>query len=153
KVATVTGGGSGIGRAIARRFAAEGAAVVVVDIDAEGGAATARSISEAGGLAIDLAGGVSDDATALATAERAIDTFGTLDVLVNCAGWGGGGAAASGGFDLDVWNRSLAVNLTGPFLMMRHAVPAMVARGGGAVVNIASAAGLVGMPGTFAYSA
>ncbi|HYC23976.1 MAG TPA: glucose 1-dehydrogenase [Candidatus Bathyarchaeia archaeon] len=153
RVAIVTGGASGIGRAVARRFAAEGAAVVVLDLDADGAASTARAISEAGGLAVDLVGDVTDDATAHQATERAIDAFGTLDVLVNCAGWGGGGAGGAASFDLELWQRSIAVNLTGPFLMMRHAVPAMLARGGGAVVNVASAAGLVGMAGTYAYSA
>jgi NAD(P)-dependent dehydrogenase (short-subunit alcohol dehydrogenase family) len=153
KVAIVTGGASGIGQAIARRFAAEAAAVVVFDCDAGGAAATAHSISEASGLAIDFAGDVTDDASAGAAVERAIDAFGRLDVLVNCAGYGGGGLGAASSFDLELWQKSLAVNLTGPFLMMRHAVPAMLARGGGSIVNVASAAGIVGMAGTFAYSA
>jgi NAD(P)-dependent dehydrogenase (short-subunit alcohol dehydrogenase family) len=153
KVAIVTGGASGIGRTIARRFASEGAAVVVLDRYAEGAAATAHAISEAGGLGVDLAGDVTDDAVAQEATSCAIDTFGTIDVLVNCAGWGGGGAGAAASFDLDLWHTSIAINLTGPFLMMRHAIPAMLSRGGGSVVNIASAAGLVGMAGTYAYSA
>jgi NAD(P)-dependent dehydrogenase (short-subunit alcohol dehydrogenase family) len=83
----------------------------------------------------------------------ALDTFGGLDVLVNCAGFGGGGAGAASSFDIDLWNRTVAVNLTGPFLLIRHVIPVMLARGGGAIVNVASAAGLVGMAGTFAYCA
>jgi NAD(P)-dependent dehydrogenase (short-subunit alcohol dehydrogenase family) len=153
KVAIVTGGASGIGRAVARRFAREGAAVVVLDCDADGAEAAVREVVESGGLAAAVIGDVTDDGTAARAVGEATSGFGALDVLVNCAGFGGGGAGAAASFDLDLWERSIAVNLTGPFLLIRHAIPVMLERGAGSIVNVASAAGLVGMAGTFAYSA
>jgi NAD(P)-dependent dehydrogenase (short-subunit alcohol dehydrogenase family) len=153
KVAIVTGAASGIGRATALALAAEGAGVVVLDRAVDGGAACVAEIARRGGRAACVAGDVTDDATAARAVAAACDELGGLDVLVNGAGFGGGGAGAASSFDLELWSQSLAVNLTGPFLMIRHAVPAMLARRGGAVVNVASAAGLVGMAGTFAYCA
>lgn len=153
KVAIVTGAASGIGRATTLLFAREGAAVLGVDREGGGAIVTRDAARAAGGRAEALAGDVTDDAVAARAAATAQDVLGGLDVLVNCAGFGGGGAGAASSFDLELWERSIAVNLTGPFLMIRHALPAMLERGGGAIVNVASAAGLVGMAGTFAYSA
>jgi NAD(P)-dependent dehydrogenase (short-subunit alcohol dehydrogenase family) len=151
RVAIVTGAGAGIGRATARGFAREGGVVVVNDIDAGSAAETAGLIGRAGGAAEVVAGDVALPATAdvlVAAAER----LGGLDVLVNNAGFGGG-VSAFDSFDATLWERSLAVNLSGPFLVTGRALAVMSRRGRGAVVNVSSAAGLVGERGMYAYSA
>jgi NAD(P)-dependent dehydrogenase (short-subunit alcohol dehydrogenase family) len=145
RVAPVTGGGGpGTGRAIATRLAADGAAVVVADIDEEGGRETVRRVESAGGRAALVHADVTTEPDIRAMVAFAEETFGGLDVLVNSAG----GTEAPFFPDAPAahWGRTLDLNLRGPMLSIQHALPAMERRGGGAVVNIASVAGLGTLP-------
>jgi len=151
KVAIVTGAGSGIGRAIALRFAAEGAAVVVNDLVADAAQRTVKEVEAAGGRAQPFPGDVSDPRQVEALVREATARFGRLDVLVNNA------AAVVPGpvealSDAD-WRRTHAVTLDGVFYGMRAAIPVMAAQGGGAIVNISSGAAVAGEPGLGAYGA
>jgi NAD(P)-dependent dehydrogenase (short-subunit alcohol dehydrogenase family) len=144
----VTGAGSGIGRAIAQRFAAEGARVAVADLDAEAGARVAAEIGEAAiSRRIDVTS--TDEVRGLVA--WVAETWGGLDVMVNNAGFG---VAATTPETAEAdWDRVLAVTLTGTFYGMKYAIPALRAAGGGAVINMASVAGLVGVADRAAYSA
>ena len=151
KVAVVTGAGSGIGRAIALRFAAEGAAVVVNDLVADAAQKTVKEIEAAGGRAQPFPGDVADPRQVEALVREASTRFGRLDVLVNNA------AAVIPGpvealSDAD-WRRTQAVTLDGVFHGLRAAIPVMAAQGGGAIVNISSGAAVAGEPGLGAYGA
>lgn len=152
KTAIVTGAAGGIGRAIAERFAREGAAVVVADIKEAEIAETVRLIEEAGGRAVACRCDVSSDADAEAAVKLALDRFGGLRILVNDAA-----VFIPDGTVADIpeaeWKRSLDVNLTGAFLMSRHAVPAMAKGGGGSIVHVASQLGQVGKKGRSWYGA
>jgi NAD(P)-dependent dehydrogenase (short-subunit alcohol dehydrogenase family) len=147
RVALVTGAGGGIGRAICRRFAEEGASVACADIDLGRAEETALEI---GGAALALACDVADpeqaDAAVAVTAER----FGALHVLVNNAAAFIADATAET-IPLRDWDRTLAVNLTGPMLMSRAAIPRMRAAGGGSIIHMASQLGHVGRAGRFWY--
>ena len=148
KVALVTGaGGWGIGAAIARRFAEEGARVLCADIKEEAAAALAAEI---GPNAASFACDVSDPAQAEAATAEAVTRFGALHVLVNNAAAFCPDATAET-IPLDDWNRTLAVNVTGPMLMSRFAIPAMRAAGGGSIIHMASQLGHVGRAGRFWY--
>ena len=151
KVALITGAGSGLGRASALRFAAEGAAVAVVDRDATAASGVAAEITAAGRRAVGVAADVtsSDDCRAMTAA--AIGEFGHLDIVFANAGISGTGSAAD--LDVGAWDRVLAVNLTGVWLTSRYALPHMLERGAGVVLNQASVGGLVGIPGIFPYTA
>jgi NAD(P)-dependent dehydrogenase (short-subunit alcohol dehydrogenase family) len=151
KVALVTGGASGIGRGIALRFASEGAAVVVADVNAAGGAAVGAEIRQAGGQALAVTADVTRGADCERMVAAAVERFGRLNVLVNNAGIGGGQALAE--LDEAVWDRVIEVNLKGVYLGCKAAFPALVAAGGGSVVNIASLAAVVAPPGFGAYGA
>ena len=146
KVALVTGGGSGIGRASAALFAAEGARVAVADMNADRAGETAEQIRDAGGDATAVIG----DVTASADAERmvrvAVDSYGRLDVLVNSAGVSSRNAAGPDASAEELWDRVIEINLKGTYLVAYHAVPAMVASGGGSIINLSSIIGLVGYP-------
>jgi len=149
KVALVTGGGSGLGRASALAFAAAGADVVVADIDTDGGAETLGLIERpAEFLPVD----VTQPDQVATMVERTIERFGRLDCAVNNAGMTGPGAPTAD-YSLADWERTLSLNLTSVFLCLKSEIPAMVANGGGAIVNIASGAGLVGFAGLPAYVA
>ena len=142
KVALVTGAGSGIGRASALRMAAEGAAVMCADIDADGARETAAAILSTGAnAAADMALDVADAAQVEAALERTADELGGLDVLFNNAGVGG---AEHG------WDRTIAVNLQGVYHGLLYGAPFLAARGGGSILNTASIAGLVGLTGPVA---
>jgi meso-butanediol dehydrogenase/(S,S)-butanediol dehydrogenase/diacetyl reductase len=145
RVAIVSGGGTGIGAATARRFAAEGARVVVTGRRPEPIAAVAEEI---GGLAV--AGDAVDAEHAAAAVEAARRSFGGLDVVVANAGVGFGGTA--GDVPEDTWRRTIDVNVTGPLLLVRAALPAMLERGGGAIVLVSSVSGLVSSPASAAYA-
>jgi len=149
KVALITGAASGIGRATAEAFAREGARVLVCDVDEAGGEAAARTIGAGGRF---QRCDVTLEAEVAAAVRRAVDVWGRLDCAVNNAGITGGPGAIPD-LDLERWNRTLAVNLTGVFLCLKHEIPVMREQGGGAIVNMASGAGLVGVPGLPHYCA
>ncbi len=148
KVAIVTGAASGIGRATALALAREGAAVVVADLNADGANAVAEEIEAAGGRAAGQAADVSSEPSVVAMVAATVDHFGGLDVLHNNAAlvdpavMGADGEVTALG--LDTFERTLAVNLRGPLLGCKHAIPRMLERGGGVIVNTSSASGLTG---------
>jgi NAD(P)-dependent dehydrogenase (short-subunit alcohol dehydrogenase family) len=151
RVALVTGGGSGIGLAAANLFAAEGAAVAVVDVRAEAADEAAGKIVAEGGRAIALVANVADAAEVAAAVDRAANEFGWIDVLYNNAGVNSAGSVADA--DEDDWDRCFDVNVKGTFLFSRAVVPHLRAAGGGSIVNQGSVAGLVGVPNFAAYCA
>ncbi len=152
KVALVTGAASGIGRASALAFAREGARVVASDRDAGGGEETVVAIRQAGGEAAFLAGDVTNETEVEALVAETVSHFGGLDCAHNNAGITG----AMGGLheiDLAAWEETLAVNLTGVFLCLKHEIAYMLKHGGGAIVNTSSGAGFIGVPGLAPYAA
>jgi NAD(P)-dependent dehydrogenase (short-subunit alcohol dehydrogenase family) len=152
RVTIVTGAAHGIGRATALAAAAEGAPVVVSDVDAEAGEATVAAIHGVGGEAIFIACDVSDDEQADALVRSSVGHFGRLDVLVNNAGIPGVARPAHE-LDVAVFDEVLAVNLRGPFLCSRHAIPHLLESDAGAIINVASTLGLVGALRAAAYCA
>lgn len=147
KVALVTGAAGVLGTAISRRLVAEGAAVVLADLDPDAAQAAAAEIGgDAWAVRMDVTS--ADDVRASVTA--AAQRLGGLDVLVNNAGTEGGFATTSE-YDDEVFDRTFAINVRGAYLGMKHAVPLLRSRGGGAIVNVASVAGLQGTPGMIAY--
>jgi len=146
--AIVTGAGAGIGRAIALRFAAEGARVMVADLDADAAEAVARDL---GPPAFSHEVDVSSEDSAAAMIARASEEWGGLDVLVNNAGIGI--AATTPDTDAADWRRVLDVCLTGTFFSMKHAIPVIRDSGGGAIINMSSVAALVGVSDRAAYCA
>ena len=152
KVAIVTGAGTGIGRAAALAFAREGARVLVAGLEPERLAETVELVRAAGGEALASHTDVADPAQAAAMVEAALAAWGRLDCAFNNAGIEGDTAPLAD-CTLENWQRVIAVNLTGTFLCLRAEIPAMLRGGGGAVVNCASVAGLVGFGGIPAYTA
>jgi NAD(P)-dependent dehydrogenase (short-subunit alcohol dehydrogenase family) len=152
KVALVTGAGSGIGRAAALLLAREGATVVVSDIGEQGGQETVRLITEAGGTASFVRADVSKPDACEALVAEAVRRYGALHLACNNAGIGGPQAPA-GDYPTDGWDQVIGINLSGVFYCMRYEIPAMLAAGGGAIVNIASILGQVGFAGSSAYVA
>ena len=158
KTALITGAASGIGRASAERMATEGAAIMCADIDGGGAEQTALTIEQRGGNASFLALDVSSESEVKGAVEKTVHELGGLDILFNNAGVGGGDFG---------WDGTIAINLSGVYYGLFYGVPVMVERGGGAVINTASIAGLVGLtlgslsedqpvemaPGTGAYIA
>jgi NAD(P)-dependent dehydrogenase (short-subunit alcohol dehydrogenase family) len=155
RVAVVTGGGSGIGRATALRLAAEGARVAVVDRSREGADETVRLVAAAGGAARAFACDVADSASVRDAAAAVEAAFGGVDVLANVAGVGDtAGMEGIEGVSDERWALTLAVNLSGPFHWCRAVLPGMAARGRGAIVNVSSLAGRSkSANGGMAYSA
>ena len=151
KIAVVTGGAHGIGRASAKALAAEGAKVAVGDVDEAEGHACAEEIREAGGDG----GFVRTDVTSMedvqALVGAAVERWGRLDVMFNNVGVAIGGAA--GEMSEDAWRRVIDINLTGVWRGMRVAIPIMLEAGGGSIVNTSSVQGHVGFPGWSAYAA
>lgn len=145
KVALVTGGGSGIGRAASLAFAREGAKVVVADVSPEGGLETVERIKAGGGEAMFVAADVSDEAQVVAMIDASINAFGRIDCAFNNAGIGGGRRPVHD-WELADFRKVIAVNLEGVFLCMKHEVPVMLRQRGGSIVNNASIAGLRGSP-------
>jgi len=151
RVALVTGGGSGIGRATAIAFAREGAAVIVADVNAMGGEATVGQIRDAGGEARFVHTDVARADDVAAMVDAAITTYGRLDHACNNAGVAGGWPLHE--YPDDAWDRLIAINLTGVFLCMKYEIRQMLGQGAGSIVNMASVAGLVGLAGASAYVA
>jgi NAD(P)-dependent dehydrogenase (short-subunit alcohol dehydrogenase family) len=152
KVAFVTGAASGIGRAVALAFARAGAGVVVADVADEGNGETARLIEQAGGRAVAVRCDVTRSEDVQAALQTAVEAFGRLDVAFNNAGVETKSEPAAEVTEA-VWDRSIAINLTGVFLCMKHEIPLMLEHGGGAIVNTSSGAGVKGFPGGAAYVA
>ena len=146
KVALVTGGGSGIGRATAALFAAEGAKVVVSDLIEPSALETVRRIRADGGEAVEVAGDVSNAGDAQKMVRTAMEAYERLDVLVNSAGVSGRNAVGPDASHEELWDRVMDVNLKGTYLVAWHAVPEMERVGGGSIINLASIMGLVGYP-------
>lgn len=152
KVALVTGAGSGIGEHSARLFAAEGASVVVADLNGDAAMSVAQAIVDLGGKAIGVQADVTNEQQVLAMVTATIKEFGRLDCAHNNAGISGTMTAFTE-LALDDWNHMIAINLTSVFLSMKHEIPAMLASGGGAIVNTSSGAGVVGFAGLPHYVA
>jgi NAD(P)-dependent dehydrogenase (short-subunit alcohol dehydrogenase family) len=151
RVALVTGGGSGIGLAAANLFAAEGAAVAVVDVRADAADEVAGKIVAEGGRAIALVANVANADEVAAAVNRAAKEFGSIDILYNNAGVNSAGSVADAAED--DWDRCFDVNVKGTYLFSRAVVPHLRAAGGGSIVNQGSVAGLVGVPNFAAYCA
>ena len=150
RVALVTGAGSGIGRAIAYLYGAEGAKVVVSDVDERGGVETVTLLRERGATAIFVRADTSKPADHEMLVAQTVRDLGALHIACNNAGIGGPQAPV-GEYPIDGWDRVIAVNLSGVFYGMRYQIPAMLEAGGGAIVNIASILGQVGFPNSAAY--
>ena len=157
QTALITGGGNGIGRAAALAFAREGARVAVADFDAESAAETVSLVNEAGGQAISLGGDVTKSADVAAMAAACVASFGRLDCAFNNAGVAphqvGSFQQRTHEWSEESFARMIAVNLTGVWLCMKHELMAMREHGGGAIVNTASIAGLIGLSSAAAYVA
>ncbi|HEX2803430.1 MAG TPA: SDR family NAD(P)-dependent oxidoreductase [Sphingomicrobium sp.] len=152
KVAMVTGAGSGIGAAIAKRFAEDGAKVIVGDIDEEAARRIASEIEAGGGTAAAVRQDVGDSASVEKSVEFAVQKFGRLDVAVNNAGITGD-LAPTADYSLKGWDKVIAVNLSSVFYGMKYQIPAMLRSGGGSIVNIASILGSVGSANSAGYNA
>jgi NAD(P)-dependent dehydrogenase (short-subunit alcohol dehydrogenase family) len=152
KVAIITGGGRGIGRAIARRFAVEGAEVTLAATGLEALESTARDIRESGGRALAIQTDVADEPAVERMVAATLAEFGRLDILVNNSGITGPTAAVAE-MALEEWNRTLAVNLTGAMLCAKHALAHMIVVKHGRILNINSVAGFIGYPLRSAYAA
>ena len=152
KVALVTGGGSGIGKATAMAFAREGAKVAIADYVAEGGERTEREIGAAGGEAIFIQADISSTKAVEAMVNKVVQTWGRLDYAHNNAGIEGRMAVTAECTE-ENFDRVIAINLKGVWLCMKHEIVQMLAQGGGAIVNTASIAGLAGLPASSAYVA
>jgi NAD(P)-dependent dehydrogenase (short-subunit alcohol dehydrogenase family) len=151
KVAVITGAGSGIGRAMATRFAVEGASVVLADWNTQRLDEVVASVQASGGAAVGAQGNIADQATAESLIDLAIATYGRLDILCNNAGvmdyMQGVGELSD-----DIWRRVLSINLDGPMFASRRAIPHMIAQGGGSIINTASTAGISGGAAGAAYT-
>jgi NAD(P)-dependent dehydrogenase (short-subunit alcohol dehydrogenase family) len=152
KIALVTGGGAGIGRATAKTFAAEGAKVVVSDVNQEGGAETVRMIEKAGGTALFVAADVAKKADVSDLIAKTVAAYGRLDCAVNNAGIEGKIAPFAAQPE-ENFDAIIGVNLKGTFLCLQAEITAMLKTGGGAIVNLSSIAGLIGFSGLSPYVA
>lgn len=152
RVALVTGGGSGIGRATAEGFAALGAKVVILDQDGEAGNGTLDSIQRAGGEAIFLPTDVTDEASVAGAIRATIERFGRLDAAYNNAGISPDTGSTTE-CPRELWDRIFAVNTTGVWLCMKYEIQAMLRTGGGAIMNTGSVSSLRAAPGIPAYVA
>jgi NAD(P)-dependent dehydrogenase (short-subunit alcohol dehydrogenase family) len=152
RVALITGGGSGLGRAAAGLLAGRGAKVVVADVDERGGAETVADCEAAGSEAQFVRTDVTVEDDVAGAVAAAVDSWGRLDAAINNAGINGPTKPAAD-YTLDEWNHVMAVNLNGVFLGLRHEIPRMIEQGGGAIVNTSSGAGLIGFAALPAYVA
>ncbi len=153
KVALVTGGGSGIGRATSLAFARRGCKVVVSDMNGPGGLETVKLILETGGEAIFIPANVTLTSQVEALVQRTVARFGSLDCAVNNAGVNVASRNPTHLYSEDDWDRIIDVNLRGVWLSMKYEIPVMLEQGRGSIVNLASIYGIVGAPNTAAYTA
>lgn len=154
KIALVTGGASGIGRASAVAFAKEGARVIVVDLAVDGGEATAKLIREMGGKACFVSADVSRTADVQEMVKKAIELYGRLDCALNNAGVDGMLFTRIAEYKEQAWDQVISINLKGTWLCMKYEIIQMIKQGGGSIVNMSSTAGLVGSAvGNSAYVA
>jgi NAD(P)-dependent dehydrogenase (short-subunit alcohol dehydrogenase family) len=152
KVAMVTGAGSGIGAAIARRLAEDGAKVIVADLNGDAAREVAAEIEETGGTAFPFQQDVGDATSVRESVDLALKQFGRLDIAVNNAGLTGD-LAPTADYSIEGWDKVIAVNLSGVFYGMKHQIPAMLRSGGGSIVNIASILGSVAARDSAGYNA
>ena len=154
KVAVIAGGATGIGAATATRLAAEGALVVVGDVSADGATATAESIRGSGGTAAAVTFDLADPDSVRALIDSAVAEFGGVDLLFNVGSDMNmlGGDTDVVDMDFAVWDRTMTVTLRGYVASMKYAIPVMLSRGGGAIVNMSSAAAFIGEPQRPAYA-
>ncbi|MEN2414804.1 SDR family NAD(P)-dependent oxidoreductase [Flavobacterium mesophilum] len=152
KVAFVSGGGSGIGRAVAEAYAREGAKVVLSDINVEHGEETVQMIKDSGGEAFFVKGDSSSASDNKHMVEVVVSKYGRLDIACNNAGMGGP-AKPTGEYEPEAWDRVIALNLSGVFYACRYQLEQMEKNGGGSIVNIASIHGQVAAPNSPAYTA
>ena len=151
KVAVITGAGSGIGRAMALRFAAQGARVIAADLNAQRLDEVVATISDAGGIVVSAQGNIANQKTAEGLIDLTVETFGRVDVLCNNAGvmdyMQGIGEVSD-----DIWRRVLGINLDGPMFTTRRAIRHMIPQGSGSIINTASTAGIEGGAAGVAYT-
>jgi len=157
KVAVVTGGASGIGRASAALLAAQGAAVAIADLDEAGAQAAAAAIEVAGGRALALRTDMREEAQVKAMVEATVARFGGVDLLDNTVSYNAPDQTGADGqvheMDIAIWNRAMEINLRGPMLAAKYCISHMLERGGGAIVNISSTAGMLALGTVPAYAA
>lgn len=157
KVAIVTGGASGIGRATAALLAEQGAAVAIADLDEGNARAAAAAIEAAGGQALAIGTDMRDEAQVKAMVAAAVARFGGVDLLDNTVSYNAPEQTGADGevheMDIAIWNRALEINLRGPMLAAKYCIPEMLKRGGGAIVNISSTAGILSLGTVPAYAA
>ena len=153
KVALITGGGTGIGRATARAMAAEGAKVVVAELNAEAGEQTAQIIAQAGGDCIAVKTDVTSEESMKAAIDRAVAHYGALHILHNNAGGSTNVDNTVVEAPIEEFWRVIRLDLFGTFLGCRFGIPALIASGGGSVINMSSNVALMGIPGRDCYTA
>jgi NAD(P)-dependent dehydrogenase (short-subunit alcohol dehydrogenase family) len=144
KVAFLTGAGAGIAKATAKAYVKEGARVAIVELNREAGAAAEREIREMGGDALFVETDVTRDDSVKRAVEATVARFGRLDIIMNCAGGSLEEDVPVHQMDLEVWHRTINLNLLHPFLTCRHGIPHLMKAGGGSIVNITSHLGLMG---------
>jgi NAD(P)-dependent dehydrogenase (short-subunit alcohol dehydrogenase family) len=151
KVCLITGAGSGIGRASAVLFATEGASVAIADIDVDGATETKAAIDAAGGTSRTYRVDVTDQASTEALATAVVGDLGRIDVLFNNAGIAGVGVLHE--TSIELWERVMAVNVRGVFLVARAVLPAMIEAGGGSIINMSSTIAEIGLANRASYAA
>lgn len=144
KVAFLTGAGAGIAKATAKAYVKEGAQVAIIELNREAGQAAEREIREAGGAALFVETDVTQDDSVKRAVDATVAKFGRLDVIFNCAGGSLEEDVPVHQMNLDVWHRTINLNLLHPFLTCRHGIPHLIQAGGGAIVNVTSHLGLMG---------
>ncbi len=152
RTALVTGGASGLGRATAIAFAGGGARVLVADVDDRMGRETVELVAQAGAEGLFVSTDVTNPEAVTAMVAATVTAFGSLDFAVNNAGTTGPGGLTAD-YDVEDWRRTIALNLDSVFYCLKAEIPVMLSQGGGAIVNVASGAGLVGFAGLPAYVA
>ena len=144
KVAFLTGAGAGIAKATAKAYVGEGAKVAIIELNREAGERAEREIRDAGGEALFVQTDVTQDEAVRRAVEATVARFGRLDVVMNCAGGSLLEDVPVHQMDLDVWHRTIALNLLHPFLSCKYCIPHLIKAGGGSIINLASHLGLTG---------